>query len=144
MAAGAARALRCIAQQCGYGGGGDGLREMVVANGDYLVEALCRQLRHLEAYPTTPKLFAAILRHTGAGAALLPLLVEPATAALDGLQVTRRHLAPLSESRAANAGCCTAELPASLTAAHTPAHTRLAKKSAWVFSERFSKNSGLS
>jgi len=64
VAAGAARALRCVAAQCGYqadaaaaaaaagvgagargDGGGDGLREMVVQNGDYLVDALCRQVR---------------------------------------------------------------------------------------------------
>ena len=52
------------------------------------------QLRHLDAYPTTPRLFAALLRHTGAGAALLPLLVEPAAAALAGLQVAGRRQRP--------------------------------------------------
>jgi hypothetical protein len=66
VAAGAARALRSIAVQCGYqadaaaaaaaagdagargDGGSDGLREMVIQNGDYLVDALCRQVRQVQ------------------------------------------------------------------------------------------------
>jgi hypothetical protein len=48
-----------------------------VHNADYVVDSLCRQLRHLELHPQAPSFLAAILRHTGAAPDLLPLLKEP-------------------------------------------------------------------
>lgn len=53
------------------------VKELVVQNADYVVDSLCRQLRHLELHPHAPSLLAAILRHTGAAPHLLPLLEEP-------------------------------------------------------------------
>lgn len=53
------------------------VKELVIQNADYVVDSLCRQLRHLELYPQAPSLLAAILRHTGAAPHLLPLLEEP-------------------------------------------------------------------
>jgi hypothetical protein len=41
----AAAALISAATHCGYGGS---LRELVAAHSDYVVDALCRQLRHLD------------------------------------------------------------------------------------------------
>lgn len=61
--------------------------------GDYLVDALCRQLRHLHTHPHAPQLFAALLRHTGAAPQLLSLLAEPARAAIAGLQARPHQLA---------------------------------------------------
>jgi len=53
------------------------VKELVVQNADYVVDSLCRQLRHLELHPLAPSLLTAILRHTGAAPHLLPLLEEP-------------------------------------------------------------------
>lgn len=53
------------------------VKELVIQNADYVVDSLCRQLRHLELHPHAPSLLAAILRHTGAAPHLLPLLEEP-------------------------------------------------------------------
>ncbi|KAK3276925.1 hypothetical protein CYMTET_15030 [Cymbomonas tetramitiformis] len=107
----AARTLRCIALHCCYGT----LEALIVANGDYLVESLCRQLRHIhahphaphlfaailrhtvrhiDAHPHVPHLFAAILRHTGAAMHLLPVLCEPANKVIAGLSVLSRHRHP--------------------------------------------------
>jgi hypothetical protein len=41
----AAAALSSVATYCGYGGC---LRTLVSLNSDYIIDALCRQLRHLE------------------------------------------------------------------------------------------------
>ena len=47
VAAAAATALGSICAHCGYGG----LQDVVARNGDYVVAGVCRQLRHLDAYP---------------------------------------------------------------------------------------------
>lgn len=41
-----------------------------------------------------PQLFAALLRKAGAAPALLPLLAEPAGAAVQGLSIIARHKNP--------------------------------------------------
>ena len=41
-----------------------------------------------------PQLLAALLRKAGANAQLLPLLSEPASAAVRGLSITARHARP--------------------------------------------------
>lgn len=53
------------------------VKELVVQNADYVVDSLCRQLRHLELHPHAPTLLAAVLKHSGAAPHLLPLLEEP-------------------------------------------------------------------
>ncbi|CAL5218647.1 g350 [Coccomyxa viridis] len=68
--------------------------ELVRGNADYIVDGLCRQLRHLEDHPRAPALFAALLRRAGVAPALLPLLVEPARAAVQGLGILARRRHP--------------------------------------------------
>jgi hypothetical protein len=55
---------------------------------------VCRQLRQLEAHPRAPQMLAALLRKAGAGPELLPLLAEPARAALQGLSILARCKQP--------------------------------------------------
>lgn len=47
VVAAAATALGAICAHCGYAG----LQDLVAENGDYIVDGVCRQLRHLEANP---------------------------------------------------------------------------------------------
>ncbi len=59
-----------------------GLAALVAANADYVVDGVCRQLRSLGAHPRAPQLLAALLRKAGVGPELVPLLAEPAQAAI--------------------------------------------------------------
>eukprot|EP00854_Cymbomonas_tetramitiformis_P007943 gene7943-9438_t len=60
-----------------------------------LIEAILRHtVRHIDAHPHVPHLFAAILRHTGAAMHLLPVLCEPANKVIAGLSVLSRHRHP--------------------------------------------------
>ena len=67
---------------------------LVAANTDYIVDGLCGQLRAIDAHPRAPALFATLLGRSGVPAALLPLLSEPARAAVRGLGITNRHRRP--------------------------------------------------
>lgn len=59
------------------------LRSLLNANADYVVDALCGQLRDLQAHPRAPLLLAALLRRAGGVAPhMLPLMAEPLQAAL--------------------------------------------------------------
>eukprot|EP00899_Mesostigma_viride_P026422 jgi/Mesvir1/6965/Mv09110-RA.2 len=86
----AAVALRAVCQQAGYPTVG----ALVVANADYVVDSLCRQMRHLELYPTAPQILVAVLHRTGTAAELLPLLNEPLRAVLSGLSIASRRQFP--------------------------------------------------
>ena len=98
----AAAALLSAATHCGYDAS---LQKLVTAHCDYVLDALCRQLRHLEVrsrarrfesysrtsnaqvHPRAPLLFSALLRRCGVARMLLPILAEPlqsAAAALAG------------------------------------------------------------
>eukprot|EP00959_Pyramimonas_sp_CCMP1952_P285381 5967028-Pyramimonas_sp.AAC.1 len=55
-----------------YRGRYGSLQELILQNGDYLVDSLCRQLRHVDAHPHAPQLFAALLQHCGQVSAFLP------------------------------------------------------------------------
>eukprot|EP00897_Mesotaenium_endlicherianum_P009558 jgi/Mesen1/8630/ME000050S08046 len=79
-------ALLSICTFCGYSSVGS----LVAGNADYVVDALCRGLRHLDSQPSAPALFVAVLRCTGASSRVLPLLSEPIQAAVNGLQVAAR------------------------------------------------------
>jgi hypothetical protein len=63
-------------------GGNYGLRELVGSNADYVVDALCCQLRTVSMHPRAPRLLAALLRHAGVAPEVMPLLAEPARASL--------------------------------------------------------------
>ena len=66
----------------------------MAANTDYIVDGLCSQLRAIDAHPRAPGLFAALLSSAGVPAALMPLLAEPARAAVRGLGISNRHRRP--------------------------------------------------
>ena len=51
MAAAAETALGAVCAACGYAG----LRELVAANADYVIDGVCRQLRHLDAHSRSVK-----------------------------------------------------------------------------------------
>lgn len=74
------------------------VKELVIQNADYVVDSLCRQLRHLELHPHAPSLLAAILRHTGAAPHLLPLLEEPVRLPIWGA-LNRRKSSKLCKKR---------------------------------------------
>ncbi|KAK9808680.1 hypothetical protein WJX72_001826 [[Myrmecia] bisecta] len=90
VAAAAATAVGSICMHCGYAS----LQGLVAANADYIVDGVCRQLRHLDEYPRAPHLFAALLRKAGVAPSLLPLLAEPARAAFQGLSILARRKRP--------------------------------------------------
>lgn len=48
-----------------------------MANADYIIDSLCRQLRHLDLNPHVPNVLAAMLSYIGVAHEILPLLEEP-------------------------------------------------------------------
>ena len=50
---------------------------LVLANSDYIVDSICRQLRHLDLNPHVPNVLAAMLSYIGVAHKILPLLEEP-------------------------------------------------------------------
>ncbi|KAG2550299.1 hypothetical protein PVAP13_9KG312978 [Panicum virgatum] len=65
------RALSAAGGHCSVG-------QFVVANADYIVDSLCRQLRHLDMNPHVPDVLASMLCYIGASRDILPFLEEPA------------------------------------------------------------------
>ena len=65
---------------------------LVTANADYVVDALSRRLRRLEAFPDAPRFFAAVLGAGADGAArrLLPFLRDPIARAAEAVSVAGR------------------------------------------------------
>ncbi|TYK21921.1 ARM repeat superfamily protein isoform 2 [Cucumis melo var. makuwa] len=56
------------------------VRNLVLENADYVIDSICRQLRHLDLNPHVPNVLAAILSYIGIAHEILPLLEEPAVA----------------------------------------------------------------
>lgn len=56
---------------------------LVVANSDYIIDSICRQLRHLDLNPHVPNVLAAMLSYVGAANKIFPLLEEPVGALLN-------------------------------------------------------------
>ncbi|KAK1308967.1 hypothetical protein QJS10_CPA09g00945 [Acorus calamus] len=50
---------------------------LVLANSDYIIDSLCRQLRHLDLNPHVPDVLGSMLSYIGAAHKILPLLEEP-------------------------------------------------------------------
>ncbi|CAL4932443.1 unnamed protein product [Urochloa decumbens] len=65
--------------------------QFVVANADYIVDSLCRQLRHLDMNPHVPDVLASMLCYIGASHDILPFLEEPMRAVSSELEVLGRH-----------------------------------------------------
>ncbi|OAE27011.1 hypothetical protein AXG93_1774s1210 [Marchantia polymorpha subsp. ruderalis] len=70
------------------------VKDLVVANVDYVVDSLCRQFRHLKMHPRSLNMLAAILRHTNTAPDLLPLLGEPLQCLVVELDVMARTSHP--------------------------------------------------
>lgn len=79
--------LRIIASALNYPNVG----HLVVANCDYVIDSICRQLRHLDLNPRVPNVLAVILSYIGVGHALLPLLEETMRAVSLELEILGRH-----------------------------------------------------
>ncbi|KAH0456804.1 hypothetical protein IEQ34_014711 [Dendrobium chrysotoxum] len=83
-------ALHVLSANTGYSTVG----HLVVANADYIIDSLCRQLRHLDLNPHVPNVLAAMLSYVGAADEILPLLEEPMRAVSLELEVLGRHQHP--------------------------------------------------
>ncbi|XP_057818002.1 uncharacterized protein LOC131031017 isoform X1 [Cryptomeria japonica] len=83
-------ALRVLSTFAGY----SSVKDMVVANVDYIINSLCRQLRHLTLNPHAPDILAAILSSVGAVHDILPLLEEPVRSISLELEILARHRHP--------------------------------------------------
>lgn len=67
---------------------------LVLANSDYVIDSLCRQLRHLDLNPHVPNVLAAMLSYIGIADKILPLLEEPIRAVSLELEILGRHQHP--------------------------------------------------
>ncbi|XP_071916387.1 uncharacterized protein [Coffea arabica] len=67
---------------------------LVLANSDYVIDSICRQLRHLDLNPHMPNVLAAILSYIGVAHKILPLLEEPMRAVSLELEILGRHQHP--------------------------------------------------
>ncbi|CAN6311770.1 unnamed protein product [Urochloa humidicola] len=72
-------------------GGHNSVGQFVVANADYIVDSLCRQLRRLDMNPHVPDVLASMLCYIGASHDILPFLEEPMRAVSSELEVLGRH-----------------------------------------------------
>ncbi|CAN6455240.1 unnamed protein product [Victoria cruziana] len=70
------------------------VRDLVVENADYIVDSLCRQLRHLDLNPQVPNVITAVLSYIGMAHDILPLLDEPMRSVSSELEVLGRHQHP--------------------------------------------------
>ncbi|GLT63581.1 hypothetical protein SLA2020_361460, partial [Shorea laevis] len=68
--------------------------ELVLANADYVIDSICRQLRHLDLNPHAPNVLAAMLSYIGVGHKILPLLEEPMRSVSQELEILGRHKHP--------------------------------------------------
>ncbi|XP_059277396.1 uncharacterized protein LOC132031442 isoform X1 [Lycium ferocissimum] len=67
---------------------------LVLANSDYVIDSVCRQLRSLELNPDVPNVLAAMLSYIGVAHSILPLLEEPMRAVSMELEILGRHQHP--------------------------------------------------
>ncbi|KAK1278661.1 hypothetical protein QJS04_geneDACA017564 [Acorus gramineus] len=67
---------------------------LVLANSDYIIDSLCRQLRHLDLNPHVPDVLGSMLSYIGAAHKILPLLEEPMRIVSSELEVLGRHQHP--------------------------------------------------
>ncbi|KAA8527184.1 hypothetical protein F0562_008587 [Nyssa sinensis] len=67
---------------------------LVLANSDYVVDSICRQLRHLNLNPHVPNVLAAMLSYIGVAHKILPLLEEPMHSVSLELEILGRHQHP--------------------------------------------------
>ncbi|GFP92753.1 telo2-interacting protein 1 homolog [Phtheirospermum japonicum] len=63
---------------------------LVLANSDYIIDSVCRQLRHLDLNPHVPNVLSAMLSYVGVADKILPLLEEPMHAVSMELEILGR------------------------------------------------------
>ncbi|KAI5070070.1 hypothetical protein GOP47_0014413 [Adiantum capillus-veneris] len=80
--------VHIVSSACGY----PSVRALIVASTDYIVDSLCRQLRHMDFFPNSPNMLVAVLRYTGAGQDLVPLLQEPMRSISLELEIPARQV----------------------------------------------------
>lgn len=56
-------------------------------NADYVIDSICRQLRHLDLNPHVPNVLAAMLSYLGVTTKILPLLEEPVCVGSQCIQI---------------------------------------------------------
>ncbi|KAK4434103.1 hypothetical protein Salat_0573000 [Sesamum alatum] len=67
---------------------------LVLSNADYVIDSVCRQLRHLDLNPHVPNVLSAMLSYIGVADKILPLLEEPMRAVSMELEILGRHHHP--------------------------------------------------
>ncbi|KAG8365251.1 hypothetical protein BUALT_Bualt18G0084800 [Buddleja alternifolia] len=67
---------------------------LVLANADYVIDSVCRQLRHLDLNPHVPNVLSAMLSYIGVADKILPLLEEPMRAVSMELEILGRNHHP--------------------------------------------------
>ncbi|XP_062012029.1 uncharacterized protein LOC133728620 [Rosa rugosa] len=67
---------------------------LVLGNADYVIDSICRQLRHLEINPHVPSVLAAMLSYIGVAYKILPLFEEPMRSVSLELEILGRHQHP--------------------------------------------------
>ncbi|KAG5546881.1 hypothetical protein RHGRI_018895 [Rhododendron griersonianum] len=82
--------LHVVSSTCGYPTVG----HLVLANSDYVIDSICRQLRHLDLNPHVPNVLAAMLSYIGLAHKILPLLEEPMRSVSLELEILGRHQHP--------------------------------------------------
>ncbi|XP_058218097.1 uncharacterized protein LOC131329059 isoform X2 [Rhododendron vialii] len=82
--------LHVVSSTCGYPTVG----HLVLANSDYVIDSICRQLRHLDLNSHVPNVLAAMLSYIGLAHKILPLLEEPMRSVSLELEILGRHQHP--------------------------------------------------
>ncbi|CAN0905959.1 TELO2-interacting protein 1 homolog [Linum grandiflorum] len=82
--------LHVLSSTCGHSTVG----ELVLANADYVVDSICRQLRHLDLNPQVPNVLASMLSYIGVTHKVLPLLEETMGSVSRELEILSRHQHP--------------------------------------------------
>ncbi|CAL1409398.1 unnamed protein product [Linum trigynum] len=82
--------LHILAASCGHSTVGD----LVLTNADYVVDSICRQLRHLNLNPQVPNVLASMLSYIGVAHKVLSLLEETMCAVSRELEILGRHQHP--------------------------------------------------
>ncbi|XP_058724171.1 uncharacterized protein LOC131595731 isoform X2 [Vicia villosa] len=68
--------------------------QLVLENADYVIDSICRQLRHLDVNHHVPNVLASILSYIGVAHKILPLLEEPMRCVSIELEILGRHQHP--------------------------------------------------
>lgn len=82
--------LRVLSATSGYPTVG----HLVLGNADYVIDSICRQLRHLDLNPHVPNVLAAMLSYIGVARKILPLLEEPIRSVSLELEILSRSQHP--------------------------------------------------